>query len=341
MKIGNRIKELRTRRGLTQEALALAFGVTPQTVSKWECEINFPDVSLLPELSVFFGVSIDSLFSLTRADKLERIDNRISEAGLLDDDEVGQIEEILKESVSDPGSKALALTLLAKLYNHQADACLKIASEYAAEAVEASDGSAESLKQFGRSNSSAVFGIKDSSHRKLIAYLREYLSRNPDSADACAMLIDNLVADARIKEAYLWTEHLLKIDGTYRALVYRYNIFALTGDDASALAAIALLEETYADSPDALISLADIYMKRAEYDKVIRGALKASDRYPSPKQTGPLLVAAHVSELLDRSQDAVSYYRDALKILKEDWGIVSGERVDDIRKEIKRLSSAD
>ncbi|MBQ7715281.1 MAG: helix-turn-helix transcriptional regulator [Clostridia bacterium] len=341
MKIGNRIKELRTRRGLTQEALALAFGVTPQTVSKWECEINFPDVSLLPELSVFFGVSIDSLFSLTRADKLERIDNRISEAGLLDDDEVAQIEDILKESSSDPESKADGLTLLAKLYNHQADACLKIAFDYAEEAVEASDGSSEALKQYARASSSAKFGVKDDSHRKLISYLKDYLSRNPDSADACAMLIDNLVADARIKEASLWTEHLLKIDNTYRALVYRYNDFALNGDEASALAAIALLEETYGDSPDALMSIADIRMKRAEYDKVIVCCLKASDLYPSPKQTGPLLVAAHVSELLDRTQDAVSYYRDALKILKEDWGIVSGERVDDIRKEIKKLSTND
>ncbi|MBR3640280.1 MAG: helix-turn-helix transcriptional regulator, partial [Clostridia bacterium] len=269
MKIGNRIKELRTRRGLTQEALALAFGVTPQTVSKWECEINFPDVSLLPELSVFFGVSIDSLFSLTRADKLERIDNRISEAGLLDDDEVAQIEDILKESSSDPESKADGLTLLAKLYNHQADACLKIAFDYAEEAVEASDGSSEALKQYARASSSAKFGVKDDSHRKLISYLKDYLSRNPDSADACAMLIDNLVADARIKEASLWTEHLLKIDNSFRALVYRYNDFALNGDEASALAAIALLEETYGDSPDALMSIADIRMKRAEYDKVI------------------------------------------------------------------------
>ena len=44
--------------------LAKAMGVTPQTVSKWENDVTMPDVALLPELSVFFGVTIDELFSL-------------------------------------------------------------------------------------------------------------------------------------------------------------------------------------------------------------------------------------------------------------------------------------
>lgn len=37
MNIGNQIKALRLRRGVTQEALAQHFGITSQAVSKWEC----------------------------------------------------------------------------------------------------------------------------------------------------------------------------------------------------------------------------------------------------------------------------------------------------------------
>ena len=65
MELTNKIKSLRIERGITQEALAAAVGVSPQAVSKWERGTTTPDVSLLPELAVFFGVSLDELFGLT------------------------------------------------------------------------------------------------------------------------------------------------------------------------------------------------------------------------------------------------------------------------------------
>lgn len=40
MEFGAKIKTLRNKRGITQEALAKAMGVTPQTVSKWENDIT-------------------------------------------------------------------------------------------------------------------------------------------------------------------------------------------------------------------------------------------------------------------------------------------------------------
>ncbi len=40
MEIGNQIKSLRGRRGVTQEAVASALGVLPQTVSKWETGVS-------------------------------------------------------------------------------------------------------------------------------------------------------------------------------------------------------------------------------------------------------------------------------------------------------------
>ncbi len=40
MEIGNQIKALRARRGVTQEALAEALGITAQAVSKWETGVS-------------------------------------------------------------------------------------------------------------------------------------------------------------------------------------------------------------------------------------------------------------------------------------------------------------
>ena len=54
--IGKRIKDLRTRKGITQEALAKALGVSSQAVSKWEQSITSPDISLLVPIADYFEV---------------------------------------------------------------------------------------------------------------------------------------------------------------------------------------------------------------------------------------------------------------------------------------------
>ena len=59
MNIGNQIKVFRLKKSVTQEAMAEHFGITAQAVSKWECGTSVPDISLLPELSAYFGVTID------------------------------------------------------------------------------------------------------------------------------------------------------------------------------------------------------------------------------------------------------------------------------------------
>jgi transcriptional regulator with XRE-family HTH domain len=59
--LGARINEYRRRRNITQEQLAEAMGVTSQAVSKWENDISCPDISILPQLSDYFGVSLDVL----------------------------------------------------------------------------------------------------------------------------------------------------------------------------------------------------------------------------------------------------------------------------------------
>ena len=49
--IGDKIKELRKSRGITQEQLAEAIGISFQAVSKWENHIALPDITLVPALA--------------------------------------------------------------------------------------------------------------------------------------------------------------------------------------------------------------------------------------------------------------------------------------------------
>ena len=61
MTIGKRIALLRKEKGLTQEDLANAMGVSPQAVSKWENDQTCPDISALPKLARLFDVTVDEL----------------------------------------------------------------------------------------------------------------------------------------------------------------------------------------------------------------------------------------------------------------------------------------
>lgn len=51
----------RRERGLTQEEVAAHLGVSKASVSKWETGQSYPDITLLPKLAAYFGVSIDEL----------------------------------------------------------------------------------------------------------------------------------------------------------------------------------------------------------------------------------------------------------------------------------------
>lgn len=61
MELSNRIKELRTEMGWSQEVLAQRAYVSRQTISNWETERSYPDVHSLLILSDVFGVSLDEL----------------------------------------------------------------------------------------------------------------------------------------------------------------------------------------------------------------------------------------------------------------------------------------
>lgn len=61
MTFSTKIKDIRTRMGISQEKLAEIMHVSRQAVTKWESGESLPDASNLHELSRYFGVSVDSL----------------------------------------------------------------------------------------------------------------------------------------------------------------------------------------------------------------------------------------------------------------------------------------
>lgn len=75
IKIGNLIKDLRIKKGLTQNEFANIYGVTYQAVSKWENGKCLPDVSILKDICKDNNISLDSILSgeIDKNNKLNKI----------------------------------------------------------------------------------------------------------------------------------------------------------------------------------------------------------------------------------------------------------------------------
>ena len=63
MKLGQRIKELRIEKGLTQMQLAKAVGVSQKAVDYWERNVNEPKSSYIIALVNIFEISFDEFFA--------------------------------------------------------------------------------------------------------------------------------------------------------------------------------------------------------------------------------------------------------------------------------------
>lgn len=68
---GKRFQRLRKEKGLTQQDIADNVGITFQSVSKWEQDINLPDVNALLTLSDILGVSVDELLGKKKTTIIE------------------------------------------------------------------------------------------------------------------------------------------------------------------------------------------------------------------------------------------------------------------------------
>ena len=56
--IGEKIREYRQKKGLTQDALAAELHVSSQAVSKWENGLTMPDINLLVPISKVLRIGL-------------------------------------------------------------------------------------------------------------------------------------------------------------------------------------------------------------------------------------------------------------------------------------------
>ena len=115
--IGERIKKYRKDKEMTQDALAQALSVSPQSVSKWECGDGYPDITLLPAIANFFEVTVDELMGNDEISAREDIDKNFFQCyHALSPDE--QLELALKYHKKYPRNWHIATALLHTIAHH-------------------------------------------------------------------------------------------------------------------------------------------------------------------------------------------------------------------------------
>jgi len=93
--IGQKIRELRKSRNITQENLAEHLDVSFQSISKWENGITMPDISIIPAIATFFSVSIDTIFGFDLTEQNQKIKEICDEAYQYRQNEHLKAKEIL------------------------------------------------------------------------------------------------------------------------------------------------------------------------------------------------------------------------------------------------------
>ena len=131
LNIGSKIKLLRKQRGLTQEQLAEALGISFQAISKWENGIALPDITLAPALASYFGVTMDELFEYNLRETEEKINSICKEAFMCRNDDPIKSRAILEEGLkSYPDNDILLNNLLYVMdYKYEPDEVIRIANK--------------------------------------------------------------------------------------------------------------------------------------------------------------------------------------------------------------------
>ena len=118
LNIGNRIKELRHSKDITQEEFAEYLGVSYQSVSRWENGVCYPDMELLPIMADFFGVTVDSLIGVNDAIEKKRVNRYLEEfQNAISTGDISSCIEIARKGVAEyPNNYVLLNKLMFALF---------------------------------------------------------------------------------------------------------------------------------------------------------------------------------------------------------------------------------
>lgn len=74
VKIGKRLKELRTKTGITQKVIADYLNIRVNSYSQYENDVRQPDYNTLQRIAEYYNVSVDYIFDFEKTHKFMDVD---------------------------------------------------------------------------------------------------------------------------------------------------------------------------------------------------------------------------------------------------------------------------
>lgn len=338
MSIGNQIKALRIRKGVTQEAVAQHFNITAQAVSKWECEQSVPDIGMLPGLSAYFGVTIDELFALSDETRIERIQNMIWDVRFLNPADVENERQFLLEKARREPKNGDPHCMLAQLELHLAkEHCIR-AQEYALEILNRDNGVSMGVYYLGKAMGGVHVDPRHNSHNALIGFYKECLEKYPDKRMTYGHLISQLIDDHRLAEAQEYSEKMEKdYPDDHFMTVHKIKLSIAKGDLDSARAMWTELDGKYPNDWSIQHWIGDLMTLAGEYTSAKVHYQRSIGLLPNPRYVDPIDSLAQVCEMDGDISGAIAARKLELEVTDKDWNCTTGESVDYIHREISRL----
>lgn len=337
MNIGKQVKTLRIAKGVTQEELAEYLGVSFQAVSKWENEASTPDIALLPNIAVFFGITIDELFHIPNETEFERIENMFWHERRINSETFNHCIRFLENVLQDEPKNIRAYRCLAYLYNHRAKSDHETASEYAKKVLEINPKEKLGLVAFLEANNGVCGDEWYDNHFKVIAYFKEFLKINPDNILGLDGIIKNLLDDERYDEAIPYIKRLHTTVKNYKYEIYMGDVLFGKGRHEEAVNYWNEAVTHYPETWQAYCCRADRYKKLGKYKEALDDYEKCFVIQKSPRTTDGLHSMAQLHEILEDYAAAIGDRERIIKCLQDEYNTVSGEGINSQKREIVRL----
>lgn len=337
--IGEKIKALRLGAGLNQTQLATKLGISNQAVSKWETNVALPELSLLPELATIFGVSIDDLFDYTKDKMYEKIASQLESGYALSHQEFQNFEHFLLEQIHQNPADHQANSQLGYLYYSHANQLRKKAVQYSKKALELQPNTKIDINVINNASNGVLYDWDADSRHELIDYYQRTLQAIPENKRLYFYLLDNLIADGRLREAKLTLDESFQKNPDSLNHFYKIFIEAKEKGFAQVKSKYLTLTEEYADDWRMLFSVANALCRNEEYRLAIPVWEKAFEAQEKPRFTDYHESIALCYMRLGEPKNAMKSYQKILEILRDEWGIRFSSYVDDVKEKIEKLAS--
>lgn len=341
MDLGNKIKALRLKAGVTQEKMAQELGVSCQAISKWENNVCAPDISMLPKLSIFFGVTIDELFDLTVNQKLHRIENMLDFEEELSDEDFKETVAFLKEQQETytEGKPGRIYSFLAHVYHHRMLSDSVKVSDYARKAMRLHPDIKEDQWLLDKAEGAYVCDWNYRNHHKTILFFREQVENHPQISRNYLYLMDNLLADNRTEETrrYLDIYRGLKDRQEFQILVYETRIALAEHKPEAAAQKLKEIEERFPENPGVLFEMAGFHADACNYEEALRYYEKSYGLEKKPRYNDALRGEATIYEIQEKYEEALECWDRIRQNLTEEWGIREGAPLLEVEKEKQRI----